>query len=164
MSQGRRVALFAGSFDPFTNGHEDLVRRAFAFADELIVAVAPNSAKNAMFSADERVAMVQAVMANESRVTVKQLDGGLLVDFARAADATLLVRGLRGVTDFDYEVPMAGMNRHLAPAIETVFLIPSSATSFISATLVREVARLGGDVGELVHPAVAEALARRRAS
>jgi pantetheine-phosphate adenylyltransferase len=164
MSQARRVALFAGSFDPFTRGHEDLVRRAFAFADEVIVGVAANSAKNAMFSTEERLALVRAAMADEPRVRAVELDGRLLVDFAREQGATMLVRGLRGVTDFDYEYQMAMMNRHLAPGIEIVFLLPSHATSFISATLVREVARLGGDVRELVHPVVAEALARKRAS
>ncbi len=164
MSQARRVALFAGSFDPFTKGHEDLVRRALAFADDVIVAVAPNSAKNAMFSAEERVAMVRAVMADEPRASARQLDGRLLVDFAREAGATMLVRGLRGVSDFDYELTMSMMNRHLAPTVESVFLLPSHATSFISATLVRDVARLGGDVGAMVHPVVAQALARKRAS
>ena len=163
MSQARRVALFAGSFDPFTRGHEDLVRRAFTFADEVVVAVAPNSAKNAMFSAEERVAMIREAMADQAGVSVRQLDDRLLVDFAREAGATMLVRGLRGVTDFDYEYTMAMMNRHLAPGLEIVFLLPSHATSFISATLVREVARLGGDVRDLVHPVVAEALARKRA-
>ncbi len=163
MTAARRTALLAGSFDPFTRGHEDLLRRALVFSDAIIVGVAANSAKNAMFSADERVALVREVMAAEPRVTVRQLDGRLLVDVAREVGATLLVRGLRGVTDFDYEYQMGMMNRHLSPGLETIFLLPSHATSFISSTLVREIGHLGGDISELVHPAVAAALARKRA-
>ncbi|MBI3790698.1 MAG: pantetheine-phosphate adenylyltransferase [Gemmatimonadetes bacterium] len=161
MSGTSRVAVFAGSFDPFTRGHEDIVRRALAFADRVIVTVSVNSAKTALFTADEKVRLIQAVMADEPRVEVRTMDG-LLVDFARRVGATLLVRGVRGVSDFDYELQMGMMNRHLLPGLEVVFLIPSPAVAFVTATLVREVARLGGDVREFVHPAVADALARKR--
>ena len=160
MSASARVALFAGSFDPFTKGHEDLVRRGLAFADRIIVAVAPNSAKSSLFTAEERVGLIEAVLAGEPRIEVRHFHG-LLVHFAKSAGATMLLRGLRGVSDFDYEYQMGMMNQHIAPELEIVFLLPSHATSFITATLVRDVARFGGDVGPFVHPAVAAALARK---
>ena len=156
-----RVAVFAGSFDPITRGHEDLMRRALRFADRLIVAVAVNVSKQQLFSFDERVALIAAAVGDEPRIEARQFQG-LLVDFAREAGASMLVRGLRAVSDFEYEHQMAMMNRHLAPALETVFLLPSHETSFVSATLVREVARFGGDVSRFVHPAVAAALAAKR--
>ena len=160
-SAGTRIAVFAGSFDPITRGHEDLIRRALQFADRLIVAVAVNVAKEPLFSYDERVALIRASIADQDRIEVQQFQG-LLVDFAREAGATMLVRGLRAVSDFEYEYQMAMMNRHLAPALETVFLLPSHETSFVSASLVREVARFGGDVSRFVHPAVVAALAGKR--
>ena len=156
-----RIAVFAGSFDPITRGHEDLLRRALRFADQLIVAVAVNVAKQPLFSFEERVALIAAVVDDEPRIQVRQFEG-LLVDFARDAGASMLVRGLRGVSDFEYEYQMAMMNRHLAPTLETVFLLPSHETSFVSASLVREVSRFGGDVSRFVHPAVAKALAGKR--
>ena len=156
-----RVAVFAGSFDPITRGHEDLMRRALRFADRLIVAVAVNVSKQPLFSFDERVALIAAAVGDEPRIEARQFQG-LLVDFAREAGASMLLRGLRAVSDFEYEHQMAMMNRHLAPALETVFLLPSHETSFVSATLVREVARFGGDVSRFVHPAVAAALAAKR--
>ena len=164
-----RVAVFAGSFDPVTAGHVDLALRALALADRLVVAVAVNASKQPMFTPDERTAMVcdalAAAGADAGRVEVRRLDG-LLVRFAQEAGATLLVRGLRDGSDFDYEAPMAQMNRHVsalagAPAVDTAFLAPSPGLAFVSSTLVREVARLGGDVGALVPPNVAAALARR---
>lgn len=155
-----RIAIYAGSFDPVTRGHEDLIRRSLQYVDRLIVAVATNIAKQPLFSADERVAMLETVLDGERRVEV-QLFGGLLVDFAREVGASLLIRGLRAVSDFEYEYQMALMNRHLSPALETVFMIPSIDTTYISASLVREVARFGGDVTDLVHPAVADALRDR---
>lgn len=161
MSDAGRVAVFAGSFDPITRGHEDIIRRALGFADTVVVAVALNVAKQPLFTFEERVTLIRASLGDEPRVVVKQFTG-LLVDFAREVGATMLVRGLRVVADFDYEYQMTMMNRHLAPALETVFLLPSHETSFVSATLVREVARFGGDVGRFVHPAVADALARKR--
>lgn len=152
-----RVALYAGSFDPITKGHEDLMSRSLSFVDKLVVAVARNSAKTPTFTVDERVALIKAAMSNEKRIEVRSFDG-LLVDFAREVKASLLIRGLRAVSDFEYEYQMALMNRHLAPGLETVFMVPSLETTYISASLVREVARFGGDISQLVHPDVAKAL------
>jgi pantetheine-phosphate adenylyltransferase len=152
-----RIAIYAGSFDPITRGHEDLMMRSLAFVDRLIVAVASNLSKTPVFTADERVGLIRAAIAEEKRIDVKSFDG-LLVDFARSVNAGLLIRGLRAVSDFEYEYQMALMNRHLAPGLETVFMVPSLDTTYISASLVREVARFGGDVSGLVHPAVAKAL------
>jgi pantetheine-phosphate adenylyltransferase len=145
------VALYPGSFDPITNGHEDLARRALGLADRLIVAVAHTSThdKQGLFSIKERVGLMKEVFADEDRIEVKSFEG-LLVDFARAEGASLVVRGLRAVSDFEYEFQMAQMNHELWPEIETVFLVPEVRYSFLSASLVREVARLGGDVSSLV--------------
>ncbi len=151
------VALYAGSFDPITNGHADLIRRSLGFVNRLVVAVATNSSKNPLFSPEERVALIQKTMADEPRVEVRQFEG-LLVDFARASGIKMIIRGLRAVSDFEYEYQMALMNRHLGAEIETVFMIPSLDTTHVSSSLVREVARFGGDVSTLVHPAVVEAL------
>jgi pantetheine-phosphate adenylyltransferase len=152
-----RIAIYAGSFDPITRGHEDLMMRSLAFVDRLIVAVARNVAKTPVFSVDERVALIRSAIGKEKRIDVKSFDG-LLVDFAQSVKARLLIRGLRAVSDFEYEYQMALMNRHLSGALETVFMVPSLETTYISASLVREVARFGGDVSDLVHPAVAKAL------
>ena len=152
-----RIAIYAGSFDPITRGHEDLIMRSLAFVDRLIVAVARNVNKTPMFTEEERVALIKAAVADESRIEVRSFDG-LLVDFARSVKARLLIRGLRAVSDFEYEYQMALMNRHLAPGLETVFMVPSLDTTYISASMVREVARFGGDVSSLVHPEVARAL------
>lgn len=152
-----RTAIYAGSFDPITRGHEDLVRRSLEFVDRLIVAVANNSSKQPLFTIDERVELIQSALDGEGRVEVKSFSG-LLVDFAAQEGANLLIRGLRAVSDFEYEYQMALMNRHLSPSLETVFMIPSLDTTYISASLVREVARYGGDVSTLVHPVIAAAL------
>jgi len=152
-----RIAIYAGSFDPITRGHEDLMTRSLQFVDRLIVAVAVNATKTPIFSIDERVKLIKAAIGDEKRIEVRSFDG-LLVEFARSVDAGLLIRGLRAVSDFEYEYQMALMNRHLAPSLETVFMVPSLDTTYISASLVREVARFGGDVSALVHPAVAKAL------
>jgi pantetheine-phosphate adenylyltransferase len=151
------VALYAGSFDPITNGHTDLIRRSLGFVNRLVVAVATNSSKNPLFTAEERVALIQKTVADEPRVEVRRFEG-LLVDFARASGIKMIIRGLRAVSDFEYEYQMALMNRHLGAEIETVFMIPSLDTTHVSSSLVREVARFGGDVSTLVHPAVVEAL------
>jgi len=152
-----RIAIYAGSFDPLTRGHQDLVHRSLEFVDRLIVAVANNSSKQPLFTIDERVALIRSALDGEGRVEVKSFNG-LLVDFAAKEGANLLIRGLRAVSDFEYEYQMALMNRHLSPTLETVFMIPSLDTTYISASLVREVARYGGDVSTLVHPVIATAL------
>jgi pantetheine-phosphate adenylyltransferase len=152
-----RIALYAGSFDPITRGHEDLVSRSLEFVDKLVVAVATNVAKQPLFTASERVEFIRGAVNNHARVEVRQFSG-LLVDFAREVGAKVLIRGLRAVSDFEYEYQMALMNRHLSPGLETVFMVPSLDTTYISASLVREVARFGGEIGDLVHPAVAAAL------
>ncbi len=155
-----RVAIYAGTFDPVTRGHEDLIRRSLSFVDRLIVAVALNVSKQPLFTVDERVDFLKATAGSDARVEVREFPG-LLVDFARDNGATLLIRGLRAVSDFEYEYQMALMNRHLAPSLETVFMVPSLETTYISASLVREVARFGGKLDELVHPTVAAALRAR---
>jgi len=152
-----RTAIYAGSFDPITRGHEDLVKRSLEFVDRLVVAVATNVAKQPLFSVEERVELIRAALNDRDRIEVRQFSG-LLVDFAREVKAQLLIRGLRAVSDFEYEYKMALMNRHLSPGLETVFMVPSLDTTYISASLVREVARFGGEIDDLVHPAVAAAL------
>ncbi|HEV8215157.1 MAG TPA: pantetheine-phosphate adenylyltransferase, partial [Gemmatimonadaceae bacterium] len=140
-----RIAIYAGSFDPITRGHEDLIQRSLEFVDRLIVAVAVNSTKQPLFTVEERVELICAAVGGDTRIDVKSF-GGLLVDFAAREGATLLIRGLRAVSDFEYEYQMALMNRHLSPKLETVFMVPSLDTTYISASLVREIARYGGDV------------------
>ena|SRR5688572_7498228 len=152
-----RTAVFAGSFDPITRWHEDLIKRSLQFVDRIVVAVATNVSKQPMFSLDERVGFIRAAVGNDPRVDVQQFNG-LLVDFARTVGASLIIRGLRAVADFEYEFQMALMNRHLAPGLETVFMVPSLETTYISSSLVREVARFHGEVSGLVHPVVADAL------
>jgi pantetheine-phosphate adenylyltransferase len=154
-----RIAVYPGSFDPITRGHEDLVHRSLAFVDKVVVAVAINSAKQPLFSLQERVALIQQCV-REPRVEVRAFDG-LLVNFAQSVGASLIVRGLRAVSDFEYEFQMALMNRNLGPTIETVFLVPASDLTYLSSSLVREVARFGGDVSALVHPAVRDALKKK---
>ena len=136
------------------------MHRSLEFVDRLVVAVATNSSKTPLFTVEERVALIRAALHDEPRIEVRSF-GGLLVDFAREVGASLLIRGLRAVSDFEYEYQMALMNRHLSPRLETVFMVPSLDTTYISASLVREVARYGGNVSDLVHPRVAEALRAR---
>jgi pantetheine-phosphate adenylyltransferase len=154
-----RIAVYPGSFDPITRGHQDLIRRARSFADRVIVAVAVNVAKQPLFTLEERVALIRQAVDDPS-VEVCSFDG-LLAEFARAAGATVIVRGLRAASDFEYEFQMALMNRNLAPGIETVFLVPAFDLTYLSSSLVREVARFGGDVSQLVHPAVQKALRKK---
>jgi pantetheine-phosphate adenylyltransferase len=158
-----RTALYAGSFDPLTQGHEDLIRRSLGFVDRVIVAVTSNVSKQPLFPVEERARMIREVVGGEPRVDVRPFQG-LLVDFAREVGATLLIRGLRAVSDFEYEYQMALMNRHLHPSLETVFMVPSLETTYISSSLVREVARYGGDLEGLVAPVVAQALHAKFAS
>jgi pantetheine-phosphate adenylyltransferase len=155
-----RIAVYAGSFDPMTLGHADLIERSLHFVDQLVVAVAVNVSKKPLFSIEERAQFVRATVGDDPRVDVRHF-GGLLADFARSVNARLLIRGLRAVSDFEYEYQMALMNRHLDQSLETVFMVPSVETTYISASLVREVAQFGGDVSRLVHPVVAEALRAR---
>jgi pantetheine-phosphate adenylyltransferase len=156
-----RKIVYPGTFDPLTRGHEDLVRRAVAIFDEVIVAVAANANKNPFFSLDERLAMARTILADAPSVQVVSFSG-LLVDFMREHDAGLVLRGLRAVSDFEYEFQLAGMNRAMSPGIETVFLTPSERYMFISASMVREIARLGGDVSLFVSPLIAERFAESR--
>ena len=155
-----RIAVYPGSFDPPTRGHTDLVHRTLALADQVIVAITSNSTKQPLFSVEERLAMLRVAVGDAPRVRFETFDG-LLVDFCRRSGATLIIRGLRAVSDFEYEFQMAMMNRHLFPGLETAFLVPPEDATYLSSSLVREVARYGGSVEGLVHPVVAEALARR---
>lgn len=156
------LALYPGSFDPITRGHEDIVRRSLRVVDRVLVAVAHTSThtKKGLFSVEERVAMIQNVFAGDDRVEAASFDG-LLVDYARTRGAQLVIRGLRAVSDFEYELQMAQMNQELWPEIETIFLVPDVQHSFISSSLVREVAALGGDVSSFVSPIVLEQLASK---
>ncbi len=147
------VAIYPGTFDPFTRGHEDLVRRAALLFERVVVAVADSKGKGPIFSLDERVDIARDVLKDFANVEVVGF-GGLLMDFVRARQARVIMRGLRAVSDFEYEFQMAGMNRKLFPDVETVFLTPAEEYMFISATMVREIARFGGDVSKFVQPAV----------
>ena len=155
-----RIAIYPGSFDPPTRGHEDLIRRSLRLADRVIVAIATNSAKQPLFPVEERLGMLRASVPDEPQVRFETFDG-LLAEFASRVGATMIVRGLRAVSDFEYEFQMALMNRQLHPSLETVFLVPAVDLTYLSSSLVREVARYGGDVSALVHPSVAEALRAR---
>ena len=145
--------VYPGTFDPFTRGHEDLVRRAARLFNRVIVGVADSETKRPFFTAEERVAMAREVIADLPNVEVVRFSS-LLMDFVHAHHARVILRGLRAVSDFEYEFQMAGMNRNLYPEVETLFLTPSEQYMFVSATIVREIARFGGDVSQFVHPAV----------
>lgn len=157
------IAVYPGTFDPITLGHEDLVRRAADLFDRLIVAVAAGHHKKTLFNLDERVEMVRQVVSPYPHVEVDTFDG-LVRDFVVDRGGKAVVRGLRAVTDFDYEFQMAGMNRALMPDVETVFLTPGDRFQFISSTFVREIATLGGEVGQFVSPTVLAALNRKLAA
>jgi pantetheine-phosphate adenylyltransferase len=156
-------AVYPGTFDPLTRGHEDLVRRAARLFDTIVLAVAEAKAKRPFFTLEERIAIAREVLADVKNVEVVGF-AGLLTDFVREQGSRVVLRGLRAVSDFEYEFQLAGMNRNLYPGMETVFLTPSEQHMFISATLVREIATLGGDVREFVHPSVAARLKRRSIS
>ncbi len=153
-------AIYPGSFDPLTNGHVDIIRRAVVMFDSVLVAVANNPAKNTMFTLEERVALVEEVFADDPRIEVDAISG-LLVEYARQRGTRAVVRGLRAVADFEYEYQMASMNRSLAPDIETVFLMADPTTFFVSSRLAKEVASLGGDVRHVVPPTVLEAVMKK---
>ena len=153
-------AVYPGTFDPLTRGHEDLVRRASTIFDGVILAVADSRAKKPYFTLEERIAMAREVLGDIKNVQVMGF-GGLLTDFVRKQSARVVLRGLRAVSDFEYEFQLAGMNRNLFPEMETIFLTPSEQHMFTSATLVREIASLGGDVSEFVHPLVAKRLKQK---
>ena len=153
-------AVYPGTFDPLTRGHEDLVRRAVRLFDTLVLAIAESTAKRTFFTLEERVAMAREVLADVKNLQIVGFKG-LLTEFVRQQKAVVVLRGLRAVSDFEYEFQLAGMNRNLYPEMETIFLTPSEQHMFISATLVREIATLGGDVSEFVHPSVAKRLKQK---
>ncbi|MCG8436240.1 MAG: pantetheine-phosphate adenylyltransferase [Gammaproteobacteria bacterium] len=153
-------ALYPGTFDPITNGHYDLVRRAANLFDKVVIAVADNPGKQPAFLVDERVEMARVVVADLDNVEVCGFSG-LTVDVAREKNIQVILRGLRAVSDFEFEFQMAAMNRHLGPEVETMFLTPAEAFTFISSSLVREIMALGGDVSQFVHPAVEAELRKR---
>ena len=158
----KRIAIYPGSFDPITRGHENIIGRALKLFDEVIVAVAHRRTqkKDGLFTIAERVKMIEHAFAGEKAVSASDFDG-LLVDYARQVNATIIIRGLRAVSDFEYEFQMALMNRHLHPELETIFLAPSEHYSYLSASLIREISSLGGSVSEFVNPNVHEALQRK---
>lgn len=152
-----RLCIYPGTFDPFTNGHLDVLLRAAKLFDRVTVAVALSSTKTALFSAQQRVRLIQANLDRLPNVDVVSFDG-LLVEFARKHRASAIIRGLRALSDFEFEFNMALMNRHLTPQVETIFVMPNESFSYTSSTLVKQIARLGGDVTKFVPPNVAEAL------
>ena len=151
------IAVYPGTFDPITNGHSDLILRASHLFSKVIVAVTKHTRKNVAFELTQRIELARTVLDQHTNVEVKPFEG-LLVDFCREQQALVVLRGLRAVSDFEYEFQLAGMNRRLAPKIETLFLTPTEQYTFISSTLVREVAALSGDISTLVHPVVQRAL------
>jgi pantetheine-phosphate adenylyltransferase len=159
----KRNAVYPGTFDPITNGHQDLVRRAAGIFDAVVVGIAANPNKTPMFPLETRVDLARRVLSDLPNVTVEGYDG-LTVDFARQHGGAVVVRGLRAVSDFEFEFQLANMSRHLDQALETVFLTPKEHFTFISSTLVREIAILGGDVRQFVHPIVEAELKKHRRS
>ncbi len=156
-----KVAIYPGTFNPITNGHTDLVERAARLFDKIIVAVGINRQKTETMAVQERVALIETVLGHIENVEVEAFDT-LLTEFVRSRNANIILRGLRTVADFEYEFQLVGMNRVLEPDIETVFLAPAEHLSYISSTLVREIASYGGDISKFVHPAVAEAMMKSR--
>jgi len=158
-----KIAIYPGSFDPVTNGHLDILERALKLFDKVIIAVAVNSAKNPLFSMEERVQLLRAATKRYSHVEVDSLHG-LLVEYVQQKKATAVVRGLRAMTDFEYELQLALMNRKLFEQMETVFLMPNEKYTYLSSNVVREIARLGGDVGKFVPSVVVKALKQKNRS
>jgi pantetheine-phosphate adenylyltransferase len=159
-SAPERIAIYPGTFDPITRGHADLVARAAPLFEQIIVGVAASPSKAPGFTLDERIDLARLALAGIPNVEVRGFDT-LLAHFVSEVGAGILLRGLRAVSDFEYEFQLASMNRHLIPTVETLFLTPAEQYSFISSSLVREIARLGGDVSGFVHPAVLDALRRK---
>ena len=156
-----RIAVYPGSFDPLTNGHVDIISRGARLFDRIVVAILVNAEKHPLFSVEERVAILREAFAHEPKVEVDTFQG-LLVDYVTRRDASVIVRGLRAVSDFEYEMQMALMNRHLRPGVETVFMMPAEQYTYVSSRLVKEVAALGGSVSGLVPPNVESRLESRR--
>ena len=155
-----KIGVYPGTFDPITNGHVDILVRSARVFDKVIVAVAPNPHKHPLFDLDERVQMAKLVIEGLARVEVKTFEG-LLVDFLRREGAQAIIRGLRAISDFEYEFQIALLNRNLEPAIETVFFMPSDEYSYVTSSIIKELARLGGPLKDLVHPDVAKRLEQR---
>ncbi len=155
------IAIYPGTFDPVTNGHIDLIERASKLFDRVVVSIATNQNKTPYFSTEQRLALLRQVLAPYSNVSVAVVQG-LLVDFAQQQNATVILRGIRTSTDFDYELQMAGMNRQLNATLETIFMVPAEQFSFVSSNLVREIASLGGDVSRFVPPAVVAAIIAKK--
>ena len=147
------TAIYPGTFDPVTRGHIDICQRALTMFDRVVIGVADSPAKQPFFDINERLDMLQTVFADDDRFEIRRFSG-LLIDFARESGAEVIIRGLRAISDFEYEVQLAGMNRSLAPEIETVFLTAAQRYAFVSSSLVREIARLDGDVSEFLHPEI----------
>jgi pantetheine-phosphate adenylyltransferase len=156
----KKIAIYPGTFDPFTNGHLDLVVRSLRAFDEVIVAVAPSLKKRPLFSLKERLSLIRKSLQDYERVEIEAFEG-LLVDYVERKKGAVIIRGLRAVSDFEYELQMALMNRRLNPKIETVFMMPSEEYSFLTATIVKEIASLGGPVTQLVPPPVEKELKRK---
>lgn len=156
----KRIGVYPGSFDPVTRGHEDVIRRALTVVDELVVAVAVNLSKEPLFSLEERLDLLRSVASDDERIDVGYFKG-LLAEFVERRGASVIVRGLRAVSDFDFEFQMALMNRELAPGAETVFFMSAAEYNYLSSGLIREVAEYGGDVSSLVHPVVRDALTEK---
>ncbi len=155
-----RIAIYPGTFDPVTCGHTDICARALSMFDRVVVGVADNPEKKPFFSLDERIEMLEMVLSKHQRISVKPFSG-LLIDFARECGSRIIIRGLRAISDFEFEVQLAGMNRSLAPEIETVFLTAAEKYAFVSSSLVREIARLNGDISEFIHPEIHRRLTQK---
>jgi pantetheine-phosphate adenylyltransferase len=155
-----RIAVYPGTFDPVTNGHEDLIRRAARLFDRVVVSVAVNASKSPWFPLEDRVGLLREVLADVDNVEVVAFEG-LLADFVHSQGAGVILRGLRAISDFEYEFQMASMNRKMDDSLETLFLMTGESYTYLSSSLVREICRMGGDVSAFVHPRVVEALRRR---
>ncbi|MBC8524142.1 MAG: pantetheine-phosphate adenylyltransferase [Chlorobium phaeobacteroides] len=156
-----RLAIYPGTFDPFTNGHLDVLERALTIFDKVYIVLAENSKKSSLFTVDERCSMIREITASTSGVSVEVLHGGLLAEYAHSVGATAIVRGLRQVKDFEYEFQLSLLNRHLNPEVTTVFLMPNVKYTYVASSIIREVALLGGDVSKFVHPCVLAMLKKK---